>query len=147
MLAWRVCKSSETNDWSGQGAALFGGRWNHPEQPMVYLGLSAAGCALDVLVQCANLPRTGFKLIRLQLPENPALYWQPSIEQLPPGWDAIPADRPGMDFGSAWLARTEHLGLIVPSATLTHTRNLLLNPHHPAASQVQVLELSDFCLG
>ncbi|MEX6666915.1 RES family NAD+ phosphorylase [Pseudomonas sp. W2-17] len=147
MQAWRISKANAANDLSGTGAAQFGGRWNHADQPAVYLALSASGCALDTLVQCASLPQPGFQLVHLQLPDDPALYWQPALAQLPPGWEVTPADRPSMDFGSAWLERREQLGLIVPSAIITHTRNLLLNPRHPAMAQVRVLDVRPFACG
>jgi RES domain-containing protein len=144
MQAWRICKQRDTHDLSGSGAARFGGRWNRADQPAVYLALSAAGCALDTLIQSAGLPQPGFQLVHLQLPDDPALYWQPALSHLPPGWDVIPADRASMDFGGAWLGRREQLGLIVPSAAITHTRNLLLNPAHPAMAQVKVLAVRPF---
>jgi RES domain-containing protein len=147
MQAWRICKSSHANDLSGGGAARFGGRWNHADQPAVYLALSAAGCALDTFVQCASVSRPGFTLVHLQLPDDPTLYWQPALARLPEGWDITPADRPSMDFGSAWLERREQLGLIVPSAAITHTRNLLLNPRHPAMAQVKVLDVRPISCG
>jgi RES domain-containing protein len=37
--------------------------------------------------------------------------------------------------------------LIVPSAIITHTRNLLLNPRHPAMAQVRVLDVRPFTCG
>jgi RES domain-containing protein len=144
MQAWRICKVREAHDLSGNGAARFGGRWNHADQPAVYLALSAAGCALDTLTQSTGLPQRGFQLVHVQLPDDPALYWQPAPSHLPPGWDLIPADRASMDFGGAWLGRREQLGLIVPSAAITHTRNLLLNPAHPAMAQVKVLAVHPF---
>lgn len=147
MHAWRICRAREVEDLSGQAAAQFGGRWNHPGQAMIYLGLSPAGCALDMFMQQGHVARPGFRLVKLLLPENPTLYCQPAPTELPQGWDTIPADKPSMDFGRAWLKRGEQLGLIIPSVTIAHSHNLLLNPEHPAIHQVCVVDVGDFPCG
>jgi RES domain-containing protein len=63
---------------------------------------------------------------------------------LPEGWATLPADRPSMDFGTAWLKANSHLGLIVPSAVLALERNLVINPSHQAVKQIKVVEVYDF---
>lgn len=55
-----------------------------------------------------------------------------------------PADRPSMDFGSAWLKANSHLGLIVPSAVMALERDIVINPNHPALSQIRVIDVFDF---
>jgi RES domain-containing protein len=147
MRAWRIGKTCDVGELTGAGAARYGGRWNHPHHPALYLGLSAAGCALDTVMLAGHVPCLPLKLIELHLPDHPALYHEPTRQQLPPGWDALPADKASMDFGTAWLERSEHLGLILPSATTDHTRCLMINPKHPAMAQVKVLQSSDFIYG
>lgn len=144
MQAWRICKASEVNDFSGRGAALFGGRWNHIDQPAIYLGLCPASCALDAFIQIGHVPKLQLKLVELRLPDDPGLYFEPSPAQLPQGWDCLPADRPSMDYGAAWLEGREHLGLILPSVTMIQVRNLLLSPKHPAMDQVEVVDVGSF---
>ncbi len=144
MLAWRIGKASDICDLSGTGAAIFGGRWNHPDQPALYLGLSPTGCALDTVMLAGHVPHLPLKLMQLQLPNDSELYQEPPLLQLPSGWDALPADKPSMDFGSRWLEEGRALGLILPSVTTEQTRCLLVNPRHPAASQIQVVQVTDF---
>lgn len=147
MRAWRIGKACDVTDLTGVGAALYGGRWNHPDHPALYLGLNAAGCALDTVILAGHVPCLPLKLIELQLPDNPALYHEPTRQQLPTGWNALPADKASMDFGTDWLERIEHLGLILPSATTDQTRCLMINPKHPAMDQIKVLQSSDFIYG
>lgn len=147
MRAWRIGKACNMNELTGAGAALYGGRWNHPHHPALYLGLSTAGCALDTVMLAGHVPCLPLKLVELQLPDNPALYHEPNLQQLPAGWDALPADKPSMDFGTVWLESIEHLGLILPSATTYQTRCLMINPKHPAMAQVKILQSSDFIYG
>ncbi|MNG31878.1 hypothetical protein D3C84_1177650 [compost metagenome] len=49
-----------------------------------------------------------------------------------------------MDFGTTWLKANTHLGLIVPSAVLVLERNVVINPNHPAVSQIKVVDVFDF---
>lgn len=147
MRAWRIGKASNVSELTGAGAALYGGRWNHPQHPALYLGLTTASCALDAVMLAGHVPYLPLKLVELQLPDNPALYHEPNLQQLPAGWDALPADKASMDFGTAWLERAEHLGLILPSATTVQTRCLMINPKHPAMAQVKILQSSDFIYG
>ena len=147
MLAWRIGKADDITDLSGAGAAQFGGRWNRPEQPAIYLGLSPSGCALDPVIIAGHVPHLAFKLVHLELPADPDLYHEPAVDQLPLGWNAFPADRPSREFGGRWLERNHQLGLILPSAALEDVRCLLINPRHPACSRIRVLQITDFLYG
>ncbi|RAU39889.1 RES domain-containing protein [Pseudomonas sp. RIT412] len=147
MHAWRLAMADAIFDFSGKGAAQFGGRWNYPEHPALYLGLTPATCVWDTTWMAGHLPRLPLKLMHLRLPATPELYLELTAAQLPKDWDALPADRPSMTLGSEWLAKGEHLGLIVPSATLEQVRWLMINPRHPACDRIQVLQVTDFVCG
>jgi len=144
MLAWRVTKASRADDLSGKGAAMVGGRWNHIDVPALYMGLSPAICALETFVHAAGRPQFPLKITCFELPDDPALYLEPGPGELPPGWDALPADSPCMAYGTRWLEARSHLGLIVPSVVLQLERNLVLNPLHPAVGELRVREVFDF---
>ncbi|MHC6225306.1 RES family NAD+ phosphorylase [Pseudomonas sp. X10] len=144
MLAWRVAKASRADDLSGKGAAIVGGRWNQIDIPALYMGLSPAICCLETFVHASGRPQFAMKITCFELPDDPALYLEPSPHALPEGWDAAPADSPSMAFGSRWLQACSHLGLIVPSVVLPLERNVVINPLHPALEQVRVREIFDF---
>lgn len=144
MRAWRIAKARRANDLSGKGAALEGGRWNDVDIPAVYLGLSPGICCLETFVHQNQRPVIPMMIVSLDLPDDPDLYYEPAIETLPPGWASLPADRPSMDFGTAWINAGQQLGLIIPSAVLPLERNIMLNPMHPAMSQVKIVEALDF---
>jgi RES domain-containing protein len=84
------------------------------------------------------------KITCFELPDDPALFLQPDPTTLPEGWASLPADRPSMDFGTAWLRTNSHLGLIIPSAVLVLERNVVINPNHPAVNEIKVVEVYDF---
>ncbi|MEH6389140.1 MAG: RES family NAD+ phosphorylase [Pseudomonas profundi] len=144
MRAWRISKAKRAKDLSGQGAAFEGGRWNEVEIRALYLGLSPGICCLETFVHQNLRPIIPMKITVLELPDDPALYLEPALGDLPNGWNALPADRPSMDFGTDWLNRGEQLGLILPSAVMPLERNIMLNPLHPAMKEVQIVDVLDF---
>ncbi|MBX8493710.1 RES family NAD+ phosphorylase [Pseudomonas cichorii] len=146
MHAWRITTAPFATDLSGQGAALFGGRWNHPEHKALYFGMTAAICALEAVIHCTEVPRIALKLVRVKLPDEPQLYCEPDLQELGEAWASNPADIQSMDFGTAWLRRGQQLGLIVPSSALPQARNIMLNPLHPAAQRIEIMEVTDFTL-
>ncbi|RRW39749.1 RES domain-containing protein [Pseudomonas luteola] len=144
MRGWRVAKERRATDLTGMGAAIAGGRWNHPRTPAVYMGLTPAICSLETFVHTNGEPVEGMKITEFELPEDKGLYLELENELLPTGWNSIPYDRPSMDFGTRWLQSRSHLGLIVPSAILPLERNVVINPFHPEARLIKVLEVYNF---
>jgi RES domain-containing protein len=144
MLAWRIAKAKRATDLSGRGAAIDGGRWNDQDVPAVYMGLTPAICCLETFVHADGEPTFPMKITCFELPDDSALYMTADAAALPEDWATLPADRPSMDFGTAWLKANSHLGLIVPSAVLVLERNLVINPNHQAVKQIKVVDVYDF---
>jgi RES domain-containing protein len=144
MRAWRIAKAKRASDLSGMGAAIEGGRWNDQDVPAVYMGLTPAICCLETFVHAGGEPMFPMKITCFELPDDPALFSQPDPKSLPDGWGSLPADRPSMDFGTAWLRANTHLGLIIPSAVLVLERNVVINPNHPAVNEIKVVDVFDF---
>lgn len=144
MRAWRIAKANRATDLSGRGAAIEGGRWNDQDVPAVYMGLTPAICCLETFVHADGEPSFPMKITCFELPDDSDLYRVADAAALPEGWATLPADRPSMDFGTAWLKTNSHLGLIVPSAVLALERNLVINPNHQAVKQIKVVEVYDF---
>jgi RES domain-containing protein len=144
MRAWRIAKAKRATDLSGQGAAIEGGRWNDQDVPAVYMGLTPAICCLETYVHADGEPTFPMKITCFELPDVESLYLRVDGAALPSGWASLPADRPSMEFGTSWLKSNSHLGLIVPSAILALERNVVINPAHPAASLIKVIEVYDF---
>jgi RES domain-containing protein len=144
MRAWRIAKEKRATDLTGKGAAIEGGRWNDQDVPAVYMGMTPAICCLETFVHAVGEPTFPLKITYFELPGEISLYLEVEATSLPEGWASLPADRPSMDFGTAWLKSNSHLGLIIPSAILPLERNIVINPNHQAASQIKVVEVYDF---
>lgn len=126
--AWRLCRLPFAN-LSGEGGARFGGRWNSPGLPVVYLADHPALAVLEVRVHLdlpLELMPADYCLMGVSLPN-----------ELPERIDAPPADPPAA--GDAWLRGGTSVVLRVRSTLVPEAWNLLLNPRHPRASEATVL--------
>jgi RES domain-containing protein len=131
---WRLTRPDFLPGIDGEGAKLWGGTWNNPGLPMVYLSSSLALSALEVLV---NLPPRQRR--RGELPTLVAI----AVEIDPytvadPGFPARQELAQSRAVGDAWLRSASSLGLFVPSRVIPLERNVLLNPRHPAMTRVTV---------
>jgi RES domain-containing protein len=122
MDLWRLCRRPHA-DLSGEGARIFGGRWNSPGRPVVYLAEHPALAALEVRVHL-DLPfellPNDFVLMRVQVPDG-------LIAEVA---DASVAVSETVATGDAWLAEGRSAALRVPSVLLPYAWNVLLNPRH-----------------
>lgn len=133
MIAWRLCRNAYA-DLAGQGAALYGGRWNSPGAPLVYLAETAALTVLEVRVHLDLPPEL--------LPEDYVLL-SVDLDGLPvETLERSPADPRA--FGDLWLRQIRSPILRVPSAIVPESCNLLLNPRHPRAAQAAILSKRSF---
>jgi len=143
MFAFRIVKPAfAANPLSGEGARLFGGRWNPPGVRCVYAAGSRALAALELLVHASpEILRVEFQLIEIEIPDS-------MIEtrlRPPPGWDEMPPGAPSQDFGARWLARSQtKAALAVPSILIPEEMNYLINPSHPAFPNIRIRQQRAF---
>jgi RES domain-containing protein len=134
MIAWRLCRRPHA-DLNGDGARLFGGRWNSPGRPLVYLAEHPALAALEVRVHL-DLP---FEL----LPVDYVLMCVAVPDAATDGFEA-PADTDTVTVGDAWLAEARSATLRTASVLVPHSWNILLNPRHPDAARAKIREVEPF---
>lgn len=131
--AWRLCRAPFA-DLSGEGARLYGGRWNSSGRAMVYAAGDAALAVLEVRVHLDLPPELvpdDYVLIKLDLSGL-------AVEDLA----ALPADPRA--FGDQWLEQSRSPILRVPSFIVPDASNLLLNPAHPQAARVEIVSTRPF---
>lgn len=122
--------------FSGEGARLYGGRWNPKGVPLVYTAESQALAVLEILVQDEPL-RARYVLMPAHLPDDLALD-RVTVDQLPPDW-RTPGGRSELQRrGAAWVRRGMSAVLAVPSAVIPAETNYLLNPGHPDFARVEI---------
>ncbi|MDQ6827530.1 MAG: RES family NAD+ phosphorylase [Gemmatimonadota bacterium] len=134
---WRIA-NARYPALDGEGARLWGGRWNSPGRPVVYTSSTAALAVLEKLVWVDpdDVP-DDLELFELFLPDA-VTHERIDAPDLPDGWTE--AGSPVcIERGDAWLAAMTAAVLVVPSAVLPEETNALINPRHPEARLARVL--------
>jgi RES domain-containing protein len=141
MILWRIAVETRTypaTDLSGMGAAKYPGRWNEEGQPVVYAATTIVLAVLETAahIDTGGLPLNRF-LVRIDVPE-PAWADRETLNvlRLPAAWCAIPAGKASVAIGAEWLRASRSLALVVPSVIVPEESAVLINPAHPAATQL-----------
>lgn len=112
----------------GEGARIFGGRWNPEGLPAVYLADSRALAMLEILV---HAPRESlaldWRILEVAVPDELI----ETAGKLPPDWAELPSSRGARWMGGEWLKRGSAPCLKLPSVVVPAEHSLLVNPRHP----------------
>jgi RES domain-containing protein len=143
MIVFRIGKTRFSNDLTGEGARLNGGRWNHILTPCVYTSESSALALLEytVNVNIDDIPRS-LSITTIEIPDE-------GIEEfkqldLPGDWTQIPAPTSTKDFGTNLLKAGVRPILKIPSAIISKEYNFILNPLHLDSKNFKIISVEDF---
>lgn len=134
---WRLVKHQHiATAFDGEGARLYGGRWNSRGTPMVYLSASLSLAALELFVHLnAEDARLQLAAIPVTVPDGTAID-QADIKDLPSGWRGEPPTGACKAFGSTWAKSGDAALLRIPSVMVPREFNYIANPRHPAFAQL-----------
>lgn len=134
LMAWRVVtKRYADSAFSGEGARLYGGRWNPKGVALVYTAQTQSLALLEMLVQDSPL-RARYVMIPARIPET--LIERVDAANLPPDWRELSARTELQQIGAMWARKRTSAVLAVPSAVVPAETNYLLNPSHPDFAQI-----------
>jgi RES domain-containing protein len=136
---WRI---SNHVDLSGKGGRGFSARWHTAGRLIVYLAECPAGALLERVVHMTDMYDEAFlpqyyQLLKVAVPDELGLKQLNTIA--PVDWKEHTEFTRAI--GDTWLASLETALARVPSAIAPQTWNYLLNPEHPDAKLVQVVEM------
>ncbi len=131
MTVYRLCKPAHTA-LDGEGARLWGGRWNSAGRPMVYTAASPSLAVLEVLVHLdlpSDLLPDDYQLLTIAVPDEALLRLL----------EGDPADNEAsLQAGDRFLDAGDALALMVRSVVVPQEWNVLLNVRHPDMKRVTV---------
>jgi RES domain-containing protein len=135
---WRLIKTRHAlSAFDGEGARLFGGRWNSPGVRMAYAADSAALAVLEVLVHLQNTRiLQSYSTIRAEIPDD--LIASLASHDLPNDWANSPVPSSTHSIGDRWIRDARSAALTVPSAVVRPAFNYLINPQHPDIRRIAV---------
>lgn len=141
---WRIVKHRHADSaFDGEGARLYGGRWNTPGTRMVYTSGSISLAVLEVLVHLDRinvLPSYSLCSARF----DDAVVEHLDRSKLPDGWRAYPALPELQEVGDSWIKGGVGAVLEVPSAVVERESNYLINPAHPDFATINIGEPEPF---
>lgn len=142
MLVYRLCNPKYSNDLSGTGAAITGGRWNRKGRAVVYTSESAALALLEVVVNIPPMFQPNLDLLTIELPEN--LLTEIKQENLFSNWFKYPAPTMLAEIGEGFYKDNSILGIKVPSSVVSSNFNVILNPNCKVYPQVKIISNEPF---
>lgn len=140
--AWRIIDGRHLGDdprtaFSGEGARLYGGRWNGRGTAVAYVASSRALALLEVLVHLAST-RALLRYVLIPITFDASVVEELPEGALPEGWRTHPAPPATQAVGDAWVREERSPVLRVPSVLLPAEANYLVNPRHPAFGTLEV---------
>ena len=127
----------------GEGARLYGGRWNPPGMAAVYLAATRSLAMVEILV---HAPREALSVEWSVIPVGIPEAGIQTVEEkdLPAGWRDLPWSASARQFGKQWLEQGQSLALEIPSAVVPEESVVLINPRHPEFSSLEIAEPERF---
>jgi RES domain-containing protein len=136
--AWRIVRAARRQSaFTGEGARVYGGRWNSRGTAVVYVSEHESLAALELFVHLTPLSPNGEYLsFRLQWDDKLTEYF--SVKDLPQDWNAEPPTFQTMQIGDEWVRAAKSVALAVPSVLSTSEMNFLLNPKHLDFKKIKI---------
>ncbi len=128
---WRITKEVHAKlAFSGEGARLFGGRWNSRGTALIYTAQSQSLAVLEMMVHLDS-PELLHRYVLFEVSITSARVEVLDTDKLPPDWKTDPAPQEAQAIGDVWVRSCRTAVLRVPSALVPSECSLLLNPAHP----------------
>ncbi|MEO6583640.1 MAG: RES family NAD+ phosphorylase [Ferruginibacter sp.] len=141
MHIYRVAKTKWAKDTSGEGARLYGGRWNHKKLACIYASESRALAMLEYTVNI-NVDDIPLSLTLVTLEIDDAVVLSHEISQLPGNWKEYPAPVNTKDMGSAWLREGKKI-IRIPSVVIPQEFNFIINGQIDNSTFCKIVHVED----
>jgi RES domain-containing protein len=140
VFLWRISNHASL---AGDGGLRASGRWHTRGKRVVYCAENPAAALLEILVhfeiEIRDLPAR-YRLLKVNVPDDLQVD-RVSLTDL--GSDWIEDTLATRAIGDMWLTRATTPLLTVPSAVVPETSNVLLNPAHPDARRIVIVQSTD----
>ncbi len=145
LRVWRICNAKYTKTaFDGQGAKIYGGRWNSIGTEVVYTSSSLALAALELLVHLgAKASPVSYIAIPVDIPDG-LLIDKVNKNELPSNWRDDPPPIILANVGDRWISSGGSAVLQLPSAIINEEYNYLLSPNHQDFAQLIIGAAREF---
>lgn len=138
ITAWRILKPAFiSNAFDGEGARIYGGRWNNKGTAIIYVAESISLAAIELLVHVESHEiMENYISIPIQFEEKFVQIL--NLSTLPTNWKAQPAPLSTKIIGDKWISDQSSVILEVPSVIVPTESNFLINPNHKDFSKIRI---------
>ena len=140
MELYRIAQELYADDLSGNGAKLFGSRWNSEGNYAIYAASSRSLALLETLAHTPAriMNEKVYLLITILAPDTitPLVI---DVKKLSAGWDAPDIRAFTQKTGDKFLLAKKNLMLAVPSVLMPEENNFVLNPLHADIKKVKIV--------
>jgi RES domain-containing protein len=138
MIVYRLANRDYIMDMAGTGGLFGSGRWHDKGTRILYTAESFSLAKLEVLANTKSIPKN-YALIRIEIQDDLA-HKELIIEDLPTNWNTFPHPKELKVFTAEWIKENKYLVMQVPSVHSPYERNYLINPMHPDAGRIKIIE-------
>ncbi len=138
LTSWRITQRSHWRTaFNGEGARIYGGRWNSVGTPVIYTAESQALAVLEMLAHMDS-PELLKRYVLFEVQFGEALVRELTKSMLPRNWKSDPVPRAAQAVGDEWVRAGKSAVLAVPSVLVPGEKNYLLNPRHEDFKKVKI---------
>jgi RES domain-containing protein len=138
ITAWRITPKKYIDDaFTGEGAKLWGGRWNQVGYPAVYCAEHLSLAILELIVHLEDDSDIS-AFVAIPVVFSPKLVQSLRTSELPPTWNDLPISPASTIVGKKWLEENKLPVFKVPSAIVPIESNFVLNPTHPDFKLIEI---------
>ncbi len=138
MIVYRLAKKEYVRDLTGTGGLFGAGRWHEKGTRILYTAGSFSLAKLEVLANTKIIPKN-YHLILIEIPDD-IRHKELSIADLPSNWNSFPHPKELVAFTGQWIKENKFLVMRVPSVHSPFEWNYLINPLHPEAGRLKIIE-------
>jgi RES domain-containing protein len=143
MRVYRIAKQHYIQDLSGEGARLYGGRWNNKGTKILYTAESRSLATVEYLVHVPLqiIPKDVY-IAEIDVPDTAIGIVE--VASLEKNWQDYPSPTSIRDIGDKWQKDSKGLLLRVPSAVIKNEWNVLINPEHSQFNEVKIVAIEPY---
>jgi RES domain-containing protein len=120
--------------YDARGSAIYPGRWNDRDTPVIYASEHYSTAMLEKLANGNGRLPPNQHYMEITIPKGTS--FQIVSKDHLPGWDT-PEPSLSREFGSLWVEQRRSAILLVPSYVARIERNVIINPAHVDASGIE----------
>jgi RES domain-containing protein len=139
ITAWRIAKQTyQFTGSSGEGARIYGGRWNPIGIPAIYTAESLSLATLEIIVHLEREQLLYKRFVKIPVTFETSLVFPLSRKKRPKDWNSLPPSESTQKIGQKWIEQAKHAVLKIPSTVISEEHNFLINPAHPDFSAIEI---------